>query len=235
MIWPFRPLAHALLLAALLTPGAAAQTALPPDETQTLGRRVADAELIDETGGRVAVASLAGKPLVVSPIFTKCRHTCPMITANLKRAVAELGVPGEDFNVLSLTFDVSDTPEELRAYRERLRLPEAWRLVRAESEQLLPFLESLDFRFISTDDGGFVHPNLVVVLSPELTVAKYLYGVEYRAGDLAAALEIARGANPLLEALGPYIFLVGVLGVIATAFVILITLNRARRRSQSVA
>jgi protein SCO1/2 len=227
---------HGLLglaaVAAAALPGAAAlaQTALPPDESKTLGRRVADAELLDENGRVLTVSSLAGKPLLVSPIFTRCLHVCPRITASLKQAVAEVGEPGQDFNVLSVSFDTRDTQEDLQRFRQRLELPEAWKLTRASSEKLLPFLDSLDFHFLSAADGSFVHPSLVVFLSPELEIAKYLYGVDYRAGDVRAALERARGGRPLREWLGPYILVVGVLGTLASAFVILITVKRTKRQ-----
>jgi len=210
---------------------ARAQTALPPDERRTLGQRVADAVFRDEHGDPVELRSLAGRPLIVSPIFTRCHHVCPTITASLKRAVAELAEPGDAFNVLSLSFDVSDRDEDLGRFRSRLELPAAWRLVRATNDQLLPFLDSIDFRFISADDGSFVHPNLVVVLTPDLEVARYLYGVDYSAADLRKALASARGEHPLLDAVGPYLLVVGVLGALATALVIGITLSRSRARA----
>lgn len=218
----------ALALAALAA-SAAAETGFPPDESRTLGRPVAETTFVDEHGEPLALAALAGKPLVVSPIFTKCGHVCPTITLSLKQAVAAVGVPGEDFNVLSLTFDTADTEADLRAYRERLRLPAAWKLVRAASDELHPFLESIDFHLVSNVEGGFAHPNLVVFLTPELSVAKYLYGTEYAATDVRDALEIARGRRSLWDAFGPYVFLVGVLGTLGSAFVILVVRSRGRR------
>jgi protein SCO1/2 len=221
------------LAVVLLAAGVAgAQTALPPNETVTLGRRVADAVFLDERGDPVEIRSLAGRPLIVSPIFTRCHHVCPRITASLKRAVAELGAPGDAFNVLTLSFDVGDTDEDLTGFRSKLGLPESWRLVRATSDELLPFLDSIDFRFISVDDGTFVHPNLVVVLTPELEVARYLYGVDFRAADLRDALSTARGESPLLDAVAPYLLVVGVLGALVTTLVIGVTLSRVRRRTQ---
>jgi len=224
-------LCGALAGALLASVVAGAQTALPPDEARTLGRRVADAVFLDEHGGRVELRSLAGRPLIVSPIFTRCHHVCPTITANLKAAVSELGTPGDAFNVLSVSFDVSDDDEDLRRFRSKLELPATWALVRATSDELLPFLDSIDFRFISADDGSFVHPNLVVVLTPDLEVARYLYGVDYRAEDLRRALATARGEHPLLDAVGPYLLVVGVLGALVTTLLIGITLSRSRARA----
>ena len=225
-----RSFGAALLCILGLAWGASAQTALPPKESLTLGQRVVDARLIEEDGGSVQVSSLAGKPLIVSPIFTRCEHTCPMHTMSLKKAIEQAGLPGRDFNVLSTSFDVSDTDEDLRRYRERLKLPPDWKLARATSDQLIPFLDSLDFHFISQVEGGFAHPNLVVFLTPGLEVAKYLYGTTYAPDGVSAALEIARGRGSWLRPFAPYVFVVGVLGVLFTSFVILLILNRSRSK-----
>jgi protein SCO1/2 len=200
-----------------------------------VGRPTADVRLVDENGEEFRVRSLEGKPLVVSPIFTRCHHVCPMITANLKAAIADVGVPGEDFNVLSVTFDAKDTEEDLAGFKERSKLPEAWKLARGESEQVLPFLDSIDFRFISQKDGQFIHPNLVVFLTPDLTIAKYLYGTDYSAADVRKALDIALGRGWLLNRIAPYVFLIGVLGMIGALFVILVTLRRARTAAKNAA
>lgn len=226
--------AYTILAVLLLCPTSAdAQTALPPDESRTLGQPVPDAVFVDARGDALAVRSLAGRPVVVSPIFTRCHNTCPTITANLKQAIAAVGVPGRDFEVLSVSFDVTDTPEDLAQYRSRMALPEAWRLVRADGGVLLPFLDSLDFRFISTPDGGFAHPNLVVVLSPELTVAKYLYGTSFAAEDVRSALALARGEGSVLHGLAPYLFVVGVIGALIAAFVVALVIGRAGSRAST--
>ncbi len=219
----------AALLVVVAGAASDARAALPPDESRTLGRPVADAVFTDAQGRELAVRSLAGRPVVVSPIFTRCHHTCPTITASLKQAVAQIGVPGEDFEVLSLSFDVADTPEDLARFRRRMGLPEAWKLARAGSEVLLPFLDSLDFRFISDANGGFTHPNLVVVLSPELSVAKYLHGTAFAADDLRDALALARGEGAWLHALGPYLFVGGALGALAAALAVALRVGRPRR------
>jgi len=217
-----------LLIAALRAPEAAAQGALPPDESRTLGRPVAEVVFVDADANALALRSLAGRPIVVSPIFTRCGQTCPTITASLEQAVAQVGTPGEDFEILSLSFDVADTPADLAQFRERMHLPAGWKLARADSEALLPFLDSIDFRFISGPGGGFTHPNLVVVLSPELIVTKYLYGTTFEADDLRAALALARGEGSMGQGLAPYLFVVGVLGALLASFVVALLIGRMR-------
>lgn len=226
---------HRLVLAAWLLPCAAqGAVALPPDESRTLGTRVADAALVDASGETFRVRALEGKPLVVSPIFTRCGHACPTLTSTLRQALAGLGVPGRDFNVLSVSFDAADSEADLRRFREERGLPAGWKVARAAPGQLLPLLDSLDFRFISQADGSFAHPNLVVFLTSELRVAKYLYGVDLTAAEVRGALELASGREPLRRLMAPYLLLVGVLGTLATSLVILVTLRRrGARRAQS--
>lgn len=219
-----------LCLVGLLVGSSAAQTVLPPDETKTLGKPVPDARLFDDRGNSLQLSALAGKPLVLSPIFTKCPHTCGPITLSLRDALEEVGVAGEDFNVVSLSFDVSDTEADLKRFHESMELPDAWRVVSATNEELFPILEAIDFRFISVAEANFTHPNVVVLLSPELEVAKYLYGVEYTAGEVRAGLKVAGGGSTVLDHLGPYVLLIGVIGVLVTSFLIVSTVWKVKHR-----
>ena len=69
---------------------------------------------------------------------------------------------------------------------------------------------------------------MVVVLTPDLEVARYLYGVDYRAADLRNALATARGESFFLDAIGPYLLAVGVIGALVTTLVIGVLLTRSR-------
>jgi protein SCO1/2 len=208
-----------------------AQTLLPPNESAVLGRPVADAVFVDDAGKEIGVSTLAGRPIVVSPIFTRCRHTCSTITKSLAHALAALGEPAVDFEVLSLSFDAGDTPDDLARYRQRMKLPPGWRLARADSEQLLPFLDSFDFRFISESDGGFTHPNLVVVLEPDLTISRFIYGTAYESEVLGDAIEAARRGGSGLRAFGPLLFTGAVAGALLAALAMGMILHRMRRRA----
>jgi cytochrome oxidase Cu insertion factor (SCO1/SenC/PrrC family) len=96
--------------------GGSFNIAAAPDDPVDFGR-VPDFALTSQKGEQVTLASLAGRPFVLSAVFTRCTGPCPSITANMQRLQAELA----DTGVLLVTLSVDpgfDTPQVLRAYAE---------------------------------------------------------------------------------------------------------------------
>ncbi len=90
-----------------------------------LGHAIPDATLTDQHGQRLSLASLRGKVVVVSFIYSRCPlpDYCPRIMANLGALRDRFGDRlGKDLVLLTVTFDPKyDTPATLKAYAERHR------------------------------------------------------------------------------------------------------------------
>jgi len=213
----------------LLVP-AWSQYVSPPDERVTLGTTVPDAWFLDEQGDTLALYDLARTPLILSPVFTTCPHACPAITASLMDALDGLGGCGETFNVLTLSFDPNDSPEDLRAYRQKTGMPDEWKLATGDPDQVLPVMAAIDFRFEALTALGFAHLNVVVFLSPEMTVSGYVHGLMYTKDEVKAALRVAAGRRPLIDRARPLLIPIAAVFLIATLLVIIFT---ARRTYQS--
>jgi protein SCO1/2 len=202
----------------------------PPDERITLGTTAPDAWFLDEQGDTLSLYDLAHTPLILSPVFTTCPHACPAITASLMDALDGLGGCGETFNVLTLSFDPNDSPEDLRAYRQRTGMPDEWRLATGVPDQVLPVMAAIDFRFEPVAELGFAHPNVVAFLSPEMTVSGYVHGLMYTQDEVKAALRVAAGRRPLIDRVRPLLIPIAAVFLIATLLVIILT---ARKTSHS--
>ena len=78
--------------------------------------------LSDQTGERFDSDRLTGKIWIANFIFTRCRATCPVQTANLvtlQKKLEKLSA-GADVELISITVDPDyDTPEVLAAYAEQ--------------------------------------------------------------------------------------------------------------------
>lgn len=195
-------------------------TGIPPDESRVLGKPLPDITLIDSYGNTFHLYSLKGKPIILSPIYTKCQSACPLITDSLKKVIPKLGVPGRDFWVLSFSFDPSDTVEDLKRFQMEHQLDGVgWKVVKPVSrEELFRFLDAIDFRFMTTDNGrDFVHPNLVLIVSPDMRALKFAYGVVFKEEDLKP------------EPKGPtYLFFFALAGFIASGLYLTIFLAKRR-------
>ncbi len=221
-----RRLFHSTIV--LLVFAALARAQAPPDENQTIGTQMPDVVLVADDDSSFHLSTLWGKPVIVSPIFTSCPQTCGMITESLRDALREIGEPGVGYHVVTISFDPADDSAAMRAYRERMGLPDGWRLVTASAADRESFLRAIDFNVRAQNEGGFAHPNVIVVLSPDLKVSRYLHGVVFEAGDVRAALEGASKDASLITRFRPFILLVMVMGVLAVVW----ALHSTRRRGE---
>jgi protein SCO1 len=97
----------------------------------TIGSRVPNFTLTDQTGRPVSLAALAGKVVALNFIYTRCAlpQFCLRVTNNFgvlqKRFERQLG---RDLVLLTVTFDPErDTPDVLAKYAERWKPdPKAW-------------------------------------------------------------------------------------------------------------
>jgi protein SCO1/2 len=112
-------------------PGATPAAAAAENGADSTARvEVPDVELVDQDGKAVRVRSLllAGKPVVVSFIFTTCTTICPMISTIVARAQDQLGDrAGREVRLVSITVDPGrDTPARLKAYAGRHHAGPGW-------------------------------------------------------------------------------------------------------------
>jgi protein SCO1/2 len=211
------------LLLALRAPEVRAQMVLPPDEAKTRGTQVPDVTLTADDSTSFKLSSLAGKPVIVNPVFTTCEQTCPMITSNLSKALSEIGEAGVGYQVITVSFDPADGPAELREYRRKLELPAGWKLAVASPDDLKALLGAIDFNYAALPQGGFVHANVVAILTPTLNVSSYSHGVTYETADLRAQLERATRESSLVRHYRPYIALAAGLGILSIVVMLFAT------------
>jgi protein SCO1 len=109
-----------LMLALLASPALVqAQRAAHREEQRlpTIGA-APDFALTSQDGAEVTLASLRGKVVAVTFIYTWCPDICPMLTDKMARVQGQLGADfGTKIAFVSITIDPErDTPAALRAY-----------------------------------------------------------------------------------------------------------------------
>lgn len=155
-----------------------------------VGNTVGDYTLKDTTGAEVDLRpASAGRPLVVSMIYTSCQKVCPETTRHLADAVASAQqVLGEDsFDVVSVGFDTEiDTPEAMAAFAQRHDIPKTgWRFLSASEETVRQLSADLGFIFFPSETG-FDHINQSTIVDGEGKVYAQVHGVYF---DLPALVE----------------------------------------------
>jgi protein SCO1/2 len=115
---------------------------------------------------------------------------------------------GKQFEVVTVSFDPKETPElaaaKKKVYLTRYQRPGAaagWRFLTGNQAAIDAITKAVGFRYAwDAETSQFAHPAGLVVLTPQGTIARYLYGVEYAPNDLRLALvEAAAGkiGNPV--------------------------------------
>ena len=111
-----------LMLGVLAWPALVQAHEVAEDEEQRLPTIGAapDFALISQDGKEVTLASLRGKVVAVTFIYTWCPDVCPMLTDKMARVQDELGPDfGSKVAFVSITIDPErDTPEALKEYAE---------------------------------------------------------------------------------------------------------------------
>ncbi len=167
---------------------------------ERLGAQVAlDAVLKDENGNDVTLRGLIDKPTILTLNYFTCTGICSPLLNGLVDAFNRLAIePGKDFQVITVSFDPGDTPEV--AHRKRLNYleqvkrsfpPEAWRFLTGSAHATKTVTDSVGFVFRPAESGGFVHPGVIVVLTSQGIVSRYMYGITFLPADLEVAVQEA--------------------------------------------
>jgi protein SCO1/2 len=147
-----------------------------------VGRQIGDHQFFDTLNRPVGLHDYAGKPLLISMIFTSCHHVCPMTTKHLDTAVqAARDALGEDgFEVVTIGFDTAkDTPDAMRAFAREQGVDAAgWRFLSGSKETVEALTAELGFIFFPTP-RVFDHLNQVTVIDRNSVVYNQVYGVTF--------------------------------------------------------
>ncbi len=165
------------------------------DERAHLGTRIDGRFRLRDASGRVfALADYRGKPLILLFSYYRCDGLCGTINRHLQTLIdgVERFRPGEDFRVLTVSFDRQDDVNAMAAFRQRNHLAgrPGWTLAILDNpDDILPLTASVGVRFFwSYRDRVFVHPNAFIFVSPQGRVVRYLYGTLVTPKDVELAL-----------------------------------------------
>jgi len=125
------------------------------------------ADLDSATGAHVALASLAGTPVVVVMFYTSCTSVCPMLTLQMQRFESALD-PAERLRVrfVMISLDAErDTPPKLAAFAAEHHLDASrWLIAHAASADVRAIAAALGVRYRQLPDKSFSHSALITML-----------------------------------------------------------------------
>lgn len=164
----------------------------------------------DETGKTVRLGDYFGKkPVILSLVYFNCPQLCPMVENGLVESMRQLRFNmGDQFNVLTVSFDPRDTPSEAYSKRatflsmyNRKGASAGWHFLTGDEASIAALTKAVGFRYTyDPKSGQFSHATAIMVLTPQGKIARYFYGIHYPSGAVRLALvEASKGkiGNPV--------------------------------------
>ena len=180
------------------------------DIIENLGDKVPRGlEFVDGHGKKVGLDAMLGKgmPVVVTMGYYKCPMLCNLVHEGLVKAIKGSGLKlGEELLGFSVSIDPKEDPKSantnqgrlLRAL-DRIGASTDWPFVMDRTEEAsvaATLAKAIGFRYkYDPQSKQFAHAAVAFVLTPEGTIARYLYGVDFNTRDFRMAIVEASGGR----------------------------------------
>lgn len=158
-----------------------------------------DLEFVNSEGQNIRLSDLIedGKPILLNPLYYECPTLCGLILDAVYNVVNELAwSPGTDYTIISFSIDPEETPEIAAISKEkylsqldRAGSDEGWHFLTGEEEAIKKLTDSIGFRYkYDEQTGEYLHLASIMMISPQGTITRYLYGATFSEFDLRNAL-----------------------------------------------
>ncbi len=155
-----------------------------------------DAEFVTSDYDTVKLRDVLRKPTLLAFVYYECPGICSPLLTDLARVAEKIDLtPGEDFEIISLSFDHRETPELAAKWKKNYfegmkgKFPEeSWTFLTGDSANIKKVTDAVGFYFKPSKDSNYVHADLVLSISPSGKVSRYIYGIKFNRFDLKMAL-----------------------------------------------
>jgi protein SCO1/2 len=153
----------------------------------------------DEAGRDVPLSTFfaSRKPVILALVYYRCPMLCTQILTGLESCLKAVSFnPGQDFEVVSISFDPKDTPE-LAASKKQLYLrrygragtANGWHFLTGDAGNIKALLDAVGYRVkYDPKTDQYAHASGIMVATPDGRLSKYFYGVEYSPRDVRLGL-----------------------------------------------
>ena len=160
-----------------------------------------ETEFKDEDGKIVKLGSYfgTGRPVIVAFVYYECPMLCNQVLNGLTGSLKGLAFDaGKEFDVVAISFDArefdkSDLAKSKKAgYMERYGRPgteKGWHFLTGTQESIDQVTSAAGFSYKWDEKGNqFAHAAGIMIATPDGTLSRYLYGIDYSPKDLKFGL-----------------------------------------------
>ncbi|MFG0306483.1 MAG: SCO family protein [Phycisphaerales bacterium JB040] len=172
------------------------------DVVEKLGEQVPlDLEFVNAEGESQPLSRYinGSRPTIVVMVYFDCPMICPVVLDKLHAALNELDyVAGRDFSVLVVSFDPTDTTTHasdrklyyLSGYTHGMSpdVSSGWQFMTGRPASIRALKDALGFQIRLLDNGEYSHPVALAFTTPDGTIARYIYGLDYDPDQIRLSL-----------------------------------------------
>ena len=156
-----------------------------------------DLDFVDHEGNEVKLGDYfdGERPVLITLNYYRCPTLCNLQLNGLTRALKEFEwAPGEQYRIVTLSIDPREDTEiaakKRNTHLEALDRGEVdWNFLTGEALQIHMLAAQLGIGYAyDAEQDQYAHPAVLMFVSPEGKVARYIYGLEYQPADLKFAL-----------------------------------------------
>ena len=166
---------------------------------QLLGAQIpADASLKNESGESVRLGEFFGsRPLVLTFTYFNCPMLCnEVLNAELRTLNGLNPSVGKDFDVLTISIDPTDTPDQARSRKgfflkryDRDGAPRGWHFLTGDAETTKRIATAAGFRYtFNPQSRQYTHAAGLIILTPDGKISRYFHGISYPPADVRSAI-----------------------------------------------
>jgi protein SCO1/2 len=152
----------------------------------------------DETGQTVKLGQFFGsKPVILSLVYYNCPMLCTQVLNGVERSLKDVPMDiGKQFSVVTVSIDPTERPTLAAAKRAlytglygRPGATEGWHFLTGDPPQIKQLANAVGFRYAyDPQSKQFAHASVIMILTPEGKISRYLYGIQYATRDLRLGL-----------------------------------------------
>ncbi len=169
---------------------------------QKLNHQVSlDLSFRDENGRSVQLADYFGrKPVILILGYYGCPMLCTLVLNGAVEGLQDLKADvGNEFEIINISIDPAETTDLANAKKRtylkrygRTHAADGWHFLTGDEAAIKQLADEVGFRYAyDASIKEYAHPSGLIILTPEGKVSRYLFGVNYPAKELNAALQEA--------------------------------------------
>ncbi|MEE9431162.1 MAG: SCO family protein [Melioribacteraceae bacterium] len=154
-----------------------------------------DLEFRNSNNDKIKLDDVINKPILLALVYYECPGICNSTLTELAWVIDRVDlVPGEDFEVVTISIDHDETPAVAKksknnyfASLQRDFPKESWNFLTGDSLTISKLSNSVGYYFKKYEEE-FRHPGGLITISPKGKISRYLFGTQFNQFDVKMAL-----------------------------------------------